>query len=372
VHTWSLSAVASIVWVIIAYTFTVVDSFWTVTVSYTADLNGIGQAVGTLFLWLIPIIIGWLQISPKCDSSRLHHAMERANKIAYVATPDGQPTLNNSRKRALYLRKGVGTDEQCSPPVYNYARFFGWTLAVEHVYCAFAEASKRSDNHQAVDSGTEWKEDESMRIHPQNRRGSLAQVAAYITIKPRSRWGPDVVPRFLLATFLALSLTWGTIGAAILIAFSVPTRGIGCRSGSYLIYGLTSTLVWILLVVSSILAHYSTFTLDLKGKSMHTKSTRIAGILSSILRRSAKILASINAIWIILACLLYFGNFFDRCWCNSCALYLGNRAYSVIELLPEDVAALNTLSMGGVSLASGCAILFVGFVSILVNPTLPD
>jgi hypothetical protein len=118
-----------------------------------------------------------------------------------------------------------------------------------------------------------------------------------------------------------------------------------------LIYGVNSTLVWILLVTSSVLAHYSTFTISFKGRYMHTRSTRIAGILSIILRRLGKILASLNTVWIILACLFQFGSVFDRCWCNSSVFYLGKNAYDVIEVGPEDVAALNSPWIGGVALA---------------------
>ncbi|KAJ6551742.1 hypothetical protein B0H19DRAFT_1158747 [Mycena capillaripes] len=379
VQTWSFSAVASILWVVIAYAFTVVDSFTAVTNSDSVTLNGNGQAVGSIFLWLIPIVVGWLQISPRCDSTRVHQAMAKANNLAYVATPDGEPILAShvSSKRAMYLRKGtageVQYDQQCTAPIYNYARLFPWTLAVEHVYCVFRDASERSGSHQAVDPGAKWEMgDRKMRVHPRNREGSLAQVAAYVKFKPQSRWGRGVVSRFLLAALLSLGLTWGTIGAAILDAFFVPTRGLGCRSGSYLIYGVNSTLVWTLLVTSSALGHYSTFTVTIKGRYMHTRSTRIAGLFSIIFRRLGKALASLNAIWIVVACLFHFGSFFDRCWCNSCALYLGKHAYNVIELMPEDVVALNAPWIGGVTLASGCTILFMGFVTILVNPTLPD
>ncbi|KAJ6551672.1 hypothetical protein B0H19DRAFT_1264320 [Mycena capillaripes] len=383
VHTWSISAVASILWVVIAYVFTVVDSFSGVVTSSTLNANG--QAVGSIFLWLLPIVVGWLQISPKCDSERVHQAMERANKIAYVATPDGEPTFayNVSSKRAISLRKGVGdihSDEQITAPIFNYARFLPWTLAVEDVYYAFREASERSDSHQPVDSGSGWeKGDKNTRIHHHNRRGSLAQVTAYVRLvplttyaKPRSRWGSGVLSRFLLAAFLALALTWGTTGAAILVAFFTPTKGLACRSGSYLIYGVNSTLVWILLVTSSGLAHYSTFTVSFKGRYMHTKATRMAGVFSIILRRVGKVLASLNAVWILLACLFQFSSFFDRCWCNSSVFYLGKNAYNVIDVKPEDVAALNAPWIGGVALASGCAVLFMGFVNLLIHPALPD
>lgn len=187
-----------------------------------------------------------------------------------------------------------------------------------------------------------------MTVHHLNRRGSLAQVTAYVKIppqtiyrKPRSRWGPGVVSRFLLAAFVALSLTWGTTGKLYrgldeldltnhfqvlrswlhfvdIFRWGATSQfiiylGLACRSGSYLIYGVNSTLVWILLATSSMLAHYSTFTLSFKGRYVHTKSTRIAGILSIILRRLGKILASLNTVWIILACLFQFGSVFDRC-----------------------------------------------------------
>lgn len=168
---------------------------------------------------------GWLQISPKCDSERVNQAMDKANKIAYVATLDGEPTLasNKSNKRAIYLRKGAGEihrDEQCTPPIYNYARFLPWTLAVENVYYAFREASERSNSYQPVDSAKGWeKGDRNMRVHRLNRSGSQAQVTAYVRTEPpeiyprhRSRWGSGVVSRFLLAALVALCLTWGTTG----------------------------------------------------------------------------------------------------------------------------------------------------------------
>ncbi|KAJ7139089.1 hypothetical protein C8R44DRAFT_301108 [Mycena epipterygia] len=385
VHTWSISAVASIIWVVIAYIFTVVDSFTSV-VTYST-LNANGQAVGSIFLWLLPIVIGWLQISPKCDYERVYHAMKRANAIAHVATTDGEPTLasNLSNQRAISLQKGTGDihqDERCTAPIYNYARFLPWTLAVEDVYYAFREASEKSDRHQAVSGATWEKGDRHMNIRPENRRGSLAQVAAYVkpTIKPatfyaskRSRWGPGIISRFLLASLLALSLTWGSVGAAILVAFFTPTKGLACRSGSYLIYGVNATIVWMLLVISSGLAHYSTFTVSFKGRYMHTKSTRLAGIFSIILRRLGKVLATVNAIWIILACLFQFGSFFDRCWCNSSVFYLGKRAFNVIDVTSSDVLDLNAPWLGGVFLASGCAIIFMAFVNMMmIDPALPD
>ncbi|KAJ7219902.1 hypothetical protein GGX14DRAFT_532680 [Mycena pura] len=393
VHTWSIAAVASILWVVIAYFFTVVDNFTGNVVTYST-LNSNGQTVGSVFLWLLPVVVAWLQISPKCDSERVHQAMERANKFAYVATPEGEPTLasNVSSKRAIYLRKGAGDslrrDEHITAPIFNYSRFLSWTFAVEDVYSAFREASQKSESYQPVDSATTWQSgDRTSRIRPANRSGSLPQVVAYIepAFKPwafllegdgqarrRVQWGPGVVPRFLMASLVALGLTWGTVGAAIVGSWFVPTKGIGCRAGSYIIYGTVATLVWMMLVASSFLAHYSAFTATVNGRYHHTKSTHLAGIMSIILRRTGKFLAALNAIWIVLACLFQFSSFFDRCLCNSSVFSLGKNAFNAIDLLPSDIVGLNAPWIGGVALASGTSILFMGFVNILINPVLPD
>ncbi|KAF7377820.1 hypothetical protein MSAN_00205500 [Mycena sanguinolenta] len=348
VHTWSISAIRS------------------QRPSASQRSTPTDKLSGRFFCGFFPVVVGWLQISPKCDADRVHQAVDKANKNAYVATFEGEPILasEKSTKRAIYLRKGTGAihrDEQSTPPIYNYARFLPWTLAVEHVYYAFREASERSSIHQPVNAGMNWERgDKNTRIHHLNRRGSQAQVTAYVSFeqaefpRSRSRWGSGVVSRFLLAALAALSLTWGTTGAAIIVAFFTPTRGLACRSGSYLIYGVISTLVWILLVISSVLAHYSTFTITVKG-------------------RLGKILASINAVWVILTCLFQFSSFFDRCWCDSSVFYLGAKnAYNVINVGQADVNALNAPWIGGVALASGCAVLFMGFVNVLINPALPD
>ncbi|KAJ7698867.1 hypothetical protein B0H16DRAFT_1668837 [Mycena metata] len=361
----SLSAVASILWCLLAYLFTVVDFFTGGAVTYST-LNSNGQAVGSVFLWMLPVVVAWLQISPKCDHTRVKQAINRANQIAFVATPDGEPTLasNISTKRAISLRKGGGdvhSDEH-----------------LEAVYAAFREASQKSESHQPV-NGSAWERgDRNIRVRPANRQGSLPQVIAYIepVVKPwafdlfdrprGSRWGPGVLSRLVLASVLALGLTWGTIGAAIVGSYFVPTQGIGCRAGSYLVYGIVSTVVWMMLVASSILAHMSSFTGTSNERYVYSKSTRTAAIASIILRRTGKLFSALNAIWVFSACLFQFSSFFDRCLCNSSVFSLGKHAYNAIDLLPEDLGDLL------LSKFVGCSILFMGFVNILINPELPD
>jgi hypothetical protein len=202
------------------------------------SINSNGQAVGSVWLWLLPIVIGWLQISPKCDSARLRQAIERANKIAYVATTTGTPVLATSvpTQHAISLTPSTDEvlrcDEQCTAPIYNYSRFLPWVQAVEKVCDVFHAASDRAHRHRSVDPQVDWESSEkSPGPSRTNRMGTLSQVDAYCLLvgEPAatrtSRWTHGIWSRFLIASALALSLQWGTTGAAIIVVWFTPTTG---------------------------------------------------------------------------------------------------------------------------------------------------
>jgi len=249
-HTWSISAATSIAWVVVANIFSVIDSF---TAGIATGIHSNGLGVGSLWLWLLPIIIGWLQLSPKCDSALIRSAVDRANLYAYVArdkSGDGNanPILvkesdghNEARAIELTLTEvdELHRDEKCTSPVFNYARFLPWVQAVEDVSEAFQAASDHFYNHHPVDTDRKWvlvKTDQ--KFDKENRKGTKTQVENYCTPwKPanctswqpaertRCHWGPNVVPRMFLASTLALMLQWGTAGAAFIQAWYTPTRG---------------------------------------------------------------------------------------------------------------------------------------------------
>ncbi|KAG6906054.1 hypothetical protein DXG01_016115 [Tephrocybe rancida] len=338
-HTWSISAVTSIAWVIIAYLFTVIDSF---IGDITVSINANGQGVGSLWIWLLPIVVGWLQISPKCDTTRLFKAVNGANKLAYVAMPDGRPIIANSlsSQRAITLRQGVEDplyhDETCTIPIYNYARFLPWVQAVETVSDMFRSASQQAHFHRPVDRGMKWEVGEGYatgaRVNPRNRIGTCEQVDNYcLPIGEPSKghktvWGPDVFSRVLIASSIALSLQWGTAGAAIVVVWFTPTTG-------------------------------------------HRKT--LARWMAITVRRTGKILAAFNAVWVVVSCLFQFSNFFDRCYCNGSVLGQGVTSWIVITFIPDDLSSMKGAWIGGVALAAGSATLFVVFVNLFINPQLP-
>jgi hypothetical protein len=210
--------------------------------------------------------------------------------------------------------------------------------------------------------------DAEFQIHPENRRGDLEQVINYCTStspNKRSHWGPDVWSRLLNASLAALMLQWGTAGAAIIIAWFTPTIGLGCRSGSYLVYAGASTVIWILLVISSILTHFLTSPTS-RIWSVNEQWSRLRSFVRLVAitcRRLGKLIAAANAIWIVVACTLQLSGFFNQCYCNSNVPWLGGRAYNIIS----SSSSLLRLWICSLLLAWGSAGLFVGFVNLFTK-----
>ncbi|KAJ8593631.1 hypothetical protein M405DRAFT_858772 [Rhizopogon salebrosus TDB-379] len=53
-HTWSIASATSIAWVVAAYMLTVANSLSDVY----SDVQSNGEATGSIWLWLIPIVVG--------------------------------------------------------------------------------------------------------------------------------------------------------------------------------------------------------------------------------------------------------------------------------------------------------------------------
>ncbi len=74
--------------------------------------------------------------------------------------------------------------------------------------------------------------------HPNQLDAIVKETVAHLDDKPPTSWW--------VLFLAALALVWWDIGMAIMISFNIPTVGIGCRLGSYIIYGLLSTMPWFL------------------------------------------------------------------------------------------------------------------------------
>jgi hypothetical protein len=331
-------------------------------------------------------------MSPRCDADRVTNALNRANNISHVASANGAvnaDAVNDKRALSSHLFRGsLYRDQDATAPIYNYARFLPFVQAVEAFYSAFRYASDNAKKRIPVDPDAQWERGDGKMVHPANRRGTTAQVEAYCAAPPyarRSHWGPDVFSRFAIASLAALALQWSSTGASIMIVYFTPTVGeclqfffrpkltvlpigLGCRSGAYLLYGGVATLIWVILVFSSFLSHYA---MSYPAAASPSLAHRVAAHVAVFFRRLAKFLATCNAAWIITAFLLQFGNFYDRCYCNSDVLGLGKRAHNVMLLEASDISAMKAAWIGGIVLAVVPSGLFLAFLNVLMDPPLP-
>ncbi|EIM79923.1 uncharacterized protein STEHIDRAFT_116130 [Stereum hirsutum FP-91666 SS1] len=427
IHTWSVSAAASIAWVLVAYLFTVADSFSQIA-DALSDLNSNGESVGAVFLWLLPIVVGWLQVSPKCDFNRVKKALDKANEVAYVATSDPFtpiPASKISGRRAFSLRRfrrrsSLFRDEQSSAPICNYARVLPWNDAVETVAETFWYASENREMNVPVNSDVvRWDVGaDVVAIVPgvgesDERMGSLARVERYCTtilaptravypprstsVHPREdsmamlrdcehsqeprtpRWDHEVLKRMFIASLLGLALQWGTVGAGVVALWFTPATGLGCRSASFVLYASLATIVWFLMLVSSFLTHYSSFndpSLSDRPSRRHLRisehRSKLVGRIAIFLRRLGKVVATANATWIVTTCVLQFSTFYDRCYCNSSIFSRRGDAYVVLKLTPDVVPGLRTAWIGALVLALGSAFIYEAVLLTVIDPPLPD
>ena len=144
------------------------------------------------------------------------------------------------------------------------------------------------------------------------------------------------------------------------MSFNLYRLGFGCRSASFLLYGILSTIVWILLVISSVLARgFST--------SKNEKSSKVIGTLVIFFRQAGKVIAGINTAWILTSSLFQFSNVFDTCYCNASVLGLGSKAYAVLNMTPEDQTLTKAYWTAGMIMASGTALVFIAAINLLLK-----
>lgn len=179
--------------------------------------------------------------------------------------------------------------------------------------------------------------------------------------RPNNQWESQVKKRVVLASAFGLLLLWSTAGAAMVLNYNTPAKGLSCRSGGNLIYIVVSILVWALMVGSAWITDKPvTYNLEanndeerrtgspnrheaLPNRDLHipliprTGSSQSSATdltitgrrevplnpnsplqyLAMALRTLGKTLAILNAIWVVTHNLLEFLSVLNNCWCST-------------------------------------------------------
>ncbi|KAE9391608.1 hypothetical protein BT96DRAFT_925214 [Gymnopus androsaceus JB14] len=210
-----------------------------------------------------------------------------------------------------WLGFDVRGDERREGSIFNYARIFTWFACAEHVQGGFRSSIEKFKKKATIPSSSK----EAAEICGFSPREDLK---AFMEL---GRVRTPIIQHILGAAFVALFIQWGTTGAAIFIAYFTPAVGLGCRSGSALIYGIAATLSWLLLVFSNVVSHTVMQRLEYNSNPRIRKSRSIA-ILSGIAvatRLLGKAIAIVNAAWLVAFSVMEDVGAFETCWCETVA-----------------------------------------------------
>ncbi|KAJ7217516.1 hypothetical protein C8J57DRAFT_1482897 [Mycena rebaudengoi] len=298
-HTWSMSNIATVMWAIIAYILTA-----------SGSLHIIGPAIACAWLWLLPLVVGWMQISPNCDEAKLKKELAMLNEAMFIAVGDSGSTASPALARECTDRFPIevwpprrsnahkaGEFVVHRPPFYNYARTFSWARAAEKVALAFESASFHASKRQPV-TGSTWRsaDEYGPSIHSDNRVGNASDVRTYIE--------------------------WFTTGSAVFAAWMTPTVGLG---GSFILHGALSTLSFLIILLGEILQQFYHPT------TSHLPLQETIGFCAVVCRRVGKLFAWFNAFMFISLDILTFANVLNNCFCASSVMGLGfNGGYNIV------------------------------------------
>ncbi|KIL62896.1 hypothetical protein M378DRAFT_25351 [Amanita muscaria Koide BX008] len=231
-------------------------------------------------------------------------------------------------------------------PVCYYARIFQWFKVAREITDAFeASPPLASDMDKQL-----------LKTRSESEHCTLLRDADRSRVESYDLF--FIISRSII---LAAFLQWGTIGAAILSHYLTPTRGLSCWSGSYILYAVLATVVWLLAFISSIFAHiYST------SKASRSPIFRAFAIN---LRIVAKIIAGLNAVWVFMFSIFQFTKTYNTCYCNATVLGLGAKAYVVLTFTAAQMTTI-TVSYwtAGMLMAAGTAGVFIVAFNILKQP----
>ncbi|KAK0484981.1 hypothetical protein IW261DRAFT_871129 [Armillaria novae-zelandiae] len=419
---WTISAFFNLIWVLIAFILTIIDALN----SPRQDSNASGQSIGLLWLWLYPVVVGWIVLSPECDRRWLESQLLRTGGNAVIAsdTPEIFDKCPPNKHPISLCKPGTSCwkfpndDIYRTLPIFDFARVYWLNQVVLDYFQSYHSVAEKAHARGLV--GGNGAIDDKHRSGTKDVIVSLCYRETVLQYQGDSVWC-----RVLKASIAALAVQWGTTASGFVVIYFTPTKGLGCRSLCFLVYGLVSTVAWWCMIVSAWLAQRSSAwpgarpAVDIATERVpllplpvtpmpapHLPSdhpltclsspttsesclasemaTRINGITASpnhddglavwsrCFSQVGKTLAFLNALFLFGFCLAQLGNGFSNCWCNSSYIGLRSHAYMAIVIAENDIASLRTAWGGAIFLGIAISSLFAVLVIFAKKTRYPD
>jgi len=291
----------------------------------------------------------------------------------------------------------VAGDEKQEGPAFNYARIFTWWNMANRLHKAL----------ETTDENLAQRLDLSLRPVPKDAKfkqrdlkGDVLAVSRYCGLAHNTGnvgilGGPAIEPeriseyphwdqldsafyqRMIVAVLIALYVQWGITSSAIIIAYLTEVKGLGCRSGGYVLYSVLASLAFLFLFLSSIFSHAAMLRHEYSqvcrldnmyergeksereqfeersvasGRSgnrrgsttipqrQHVFSHRTLRFCAVMTRLAGRVLAVINTVWILLSSLWELVGFYDNCWCDSTWLSKGAKGWVILFVEASETA----------------------------------
>lgn len=330
--------------------------------------------------------------SEKQKGFRIAHEKNKTQPVVRQPIVNGKIGLDEAKHVPGCFGFSIAGDEKQEGPTFNYARIFTWWHVANQIHLAFEKTAENLRLRNDF-NGTERPENE--KFQHENLRGDTMGVLQYCGLATRSGSGglelKELVEypgwneldaafwqRNVISIMMGIFIQWGSTGAALTIAYLTEVVGLGCRSGSYLVYGLLGTLSFALLFASSFFSHAAMLQHQAlqaanrvaaeSGKRAHPFPTsltwyRIATVTTRILGR---VLVVCNATWLILISFWELVGFLNNCWCDGVTLSKGSKGFIILfkdasQMAPAAVPAWAGgvfLSVSVVAVSSGIFWLF--------------
>lgn len=226
---WTYSLYAQIGLVCVSQLLAIVDFF---TIASFNTSIGIGLAINSLWIWMIPVVLGWVYIGTQTSAGSIKAALTSINVpvLGTVRDVNGQcigiRDRTTSDESSTFLGFSMTGCELEPGPIFNYARIWSHMNAVEHVARAFSAVIRRQEERRTV-QGQPW--NDNLERQDENFRGSPEELSRYIyryedgedtpNLSIYGRSSPKLVLNCITTAFIAIFLQWSSTGAAIIIAY---------------------------------------------------------------------------------------------------------------------------------------------------------
>lgn len=338
---YTLSLFAQTFFAVVAWVLTIIGSYVT---SLGRPSEALLLSSGTLWTWLVPVVLGWMAVGTQSRQDTVREAIQGEiirGKSAPLKALEAESGFINPPSTHIHqaLWSKVQGDEACQGPAYNYARILTYPKLRDRI---LGEFERRRNFLEAQDAPAD--PSEPVQELQRNNTAHLEAGPSHNIDEPYMTWkdveaSSDWKWNFVISNAIAIFLQWGVTGSAIVISYLTEVRGLGCRSGSYLLYGILATAAHVLLLMSVFLSHHIMLIYQKERQKRATGGTnqvprnaqiKWIGRLAVLTRFFGKSVAVINAIWIIMSSLFELIGFYESCWCTGTVLGQGNRAWVLL------------------------------------------